>query len=329
MAEIGYALSSEEHAPNDLVRNARLAEEAGFPFALISDHFHPWIDAQGHSPFVWSVIGGIAGATERLRLGTGVTCPTIRIHPAIIAQAAATAGAMMPGRFFLGVGTGENLNEHILGDKWPESEVRRDMLAESIELIRLLWQGETASWDGDWYTVENARIYDVPDPLPDIYVAASGPAAAELAGNIGDGFIGTSPEAETLKTFDDSGGAGKPKYGQASVCWAPTEEEGVRTVKEIWPTAGVPGELSQELPSPKHFEQVSKLVTEDALKESVVCGPDAQRHIELIQEYIDAGYTHVYLHQIGPDQEGFFDFYRREVLPHFADAARDATAARR
>src|ERR671914_1737449 len=179
MLQIGYALSSEEHAPNELVSCARRAEEAGFTFALISDHYHPWIDQQGQSPFVWSVIGGIAHTTTRLHLGTGVTCPTIRIHPAIIAQAAATSAAMMPGRFFLGVGTGENLNEHILGDKWPESAVRRDMLAEAVELIRLLWQGEQTSWDGTYYTVENARIYDVPDPTPEIYVAAGGPAAAE------------------------------------------------------------------------------------------------------------------------------------------------------
>jgi len=315
MAEIGYALSSEEHAPNDLVRNARMAEEAGFPFALISDHFHPWTTVQGHSAFVWSVIGGIAGATQRLRLGTGVTCPTIRIHPAIIAQAAATSGAMMPGRFFLGVGTGENLNEHILGDKWPESEVRRDMLAEAVELIRLLWQGENASWDGDYYTVENARIFDVPEQLPDIYVAASGPAAAELAGNIGDGFIGTSPDADTIKAFEDAGGAGKPKYGQASVCWAPTEEEGVKTAHRIWPNAGLKGDLSQELPLPEHFEQASQLVSEEDIAEAIPCGPDPERHAEQLRQYVEAGYSHVYIHQIGRDQEGFFRFWENELRP--------------
>src|SRR5689334_24680227 len=157
--ELGYTLSSEEHPPNDLVRNARAAEEAGFEFLSISDHFHPWVDAQGHSPFVWSVIGGIAQVTERFRLGTGVTCPLIRIHPAIVAQAAATCAAMMPGRFFLGVGTGENLNEHILGDRWPSAPIRLDMLEEAIQVIRLLWQGGEQNWDGKYYTVDHARLY--------------------------------------------------------------------------------------------------------------------------------------------------------------------------
>ena len=166
MVELGYAISSEEHLPNDIVRHAQLAEQAGFSYALISDHFHPWVDAQGHSPFVWSVIGGIAQATSTLRLGTGVTCPTIRIHPAIIAQAAATSAAMMPGRFFLGVGSGENLNEHILGDRWPETDVRLEMLEEAVEVIRQLWQGGYQSFEGSFYTVENARLYTLPEQLP-------------------------------------------------------------------------------------------------------------------------------------------------------------------
>jgi G6PDH family F420-dependent oxidoreductase len=213
--QLGYALSSEEHAPNDLVRYARLAEDTGFDFALISDHFHPWIDQQGHSPFVWSVIGGIAQATERLRLGTGVTCPTIRTHPAIIAHAAATAAAMMPGRFFLGVGTGENLNEHILGDRWPPVDVRQEMLDEAVDVIRLLWQGGEKSFYGSYYIVENARLYTLPEELPPIYVAASGPSSAALAGLIGDGLITTSPNANVAEAFRVGGGEGKPMYGQA------------------------------------------------------------------------------------------------------------------
>src|SRR5687768_14742168 len=187
--QIGYAISSEEHLPNDIVRHARLAEEAGFPYALISDHYHPWVDAQGHSPFVWSVIGGIATATEHLRLGTGVTCPTIRIHPAVIAQAAATSAAMMDGRFFLGVGTGEALNEHITGERWPETEVRQEMLVEAVEIIRLLWQGGNQSHHGTYYSVENARLYTLPKAEIPIVVAASGPESAELAGRIGDGLV--------------------------------------------------------------------------------------------------------------------------------------------
>src|SRR4026207_1547621 len=198
MPAFGYALSSEEHAPSDLVRNPRLAEEVGFTFALISDHFHPWIDRQGHSPFVWSVIGAIATSTERLRLGTGVTCPTIRIHPALVAQAAATAGALMPRRFFLGVGTGENLNEHILGDRWPSPDERRSMLAEAVEIIRGLWEGHLFSYDGAYYTGDRARIYTLPEEAVPIVVAASGPKAATLAGEIGDGLISTAPEQELV-----------------------------------------------------------------------------------------------------------------------------------
>jgi coenzyme F420-dependent glucose-6-phosphate dehydrogenase len=318
MTELGYAMSSEEHAPNDLVRHAAMAEEAGFTFALISDHFHPWVDRQGHSPFVWSVIGGISQATSRLRLGTGVTCPTIRIHPAIIAQAAATSAAMMPGRFFLGLGTGENLNEHILGDKWPPYDVRSEMFEEAIDVVRLLWEGGTKSHYGDYYVVENARIYTLPDPLPEIHIAAAGPKSAEMAGRIGDGFIGTAPDAEVIRAFEAAGGAGKPKYGQLTVCYAEDEAAARRTAFELWPIAGLKGELSQELPTPAHFEQAAQMVTEEQIGEAVVCGPDPDRHLAKIREYADAGYTHIYVHQIGPDQAGFIDLYRREILPRIS-----------
>lgn len=317
MVEVGYAISSEEHWPNDIVRHAQLAEAAGFSFALISDHYHPWVDRQGHSPFVWSVIGGIAQATQHLRLGTGVTCPTIRIHPAIIAQAAATSGAMMPGRFFLGVGSGENLNEHILGDAWPEAEVRQEMLEEAIAVMRLLWEGGVKSHRGRHYTVQNARVYTLPEKSVEIMVAAGGPKAAELAGKVGDGFIGTSPDQETITTFEQAGGKGKPKYGQLTVCWASDEASARKTALEIWPNGAIPGELGQELPMPAHFEQAAHLVTEEQVAESVVCGPDPQRHIAEIQKYADAGYDFVYIHQVGPDQAGFIDFYQRQVLPRF------------
>jgi coenzyme F420-dependent glucose-6-phosphate dehydrogenase len=213
MAEIGYALSSEEHPPLDLVTFAKKAEDAGFAFALISDHYHPWVDRQGHSPFVWSVIGAIATATRTLRLGTGVTCPLIRIHPAVIAQAAATAAAMMPGRFFLGVGTGENLNEHVVGEGWPNPEMRREMLEEAVEVMRTLWKGGERSYRGTFYAVEDARLYTLPETPPEIMVAAGAEQSAELAGSIGDGMIGTTPERELLAVFDRSGGSHKPRYG--------------------------------------------------------------------------------------------------------------------
>jgi coenzyme F420-dependent glucose-6-phosphate dehydrogenase len=315
MIRLGYALSSEEHTPLELVRLARRAEEVGFEYALISDHFHPWIDRQGESAFVWGVIGGIAQATERLRLGTGVTAPTIRTHPAIVAHAAATSACLMPGRFFLGVGTGEALNEHILGDPWPPASVRRDMLEEAIEVMRLLWTGDTVEHRGTHYTVENARIYSLPDTPPEIYVAASGPKAAELAGRTGDGFVGVAPQAELVDGFEQAGGRGKPKVGQVTVCWAESEDEGVRTAHEWWPNAGLGGELTQVLSLPAHFEAACETVRPEDVAESVVCGPDVGRHLARIREYADAGYDHVYVHQVGPNQEGFFSFYERELHP--------------
>jgi coenzyme F420-dependent glucose-6-phosphate dehydrogenase len=315
MPELGYALSSEEHPPDTLVANARRAEEVGFTHALVSDHFHPWIDKQGHSPFVWAVIGGIAQVTDRIEIGTGVTCPLIRTHPAVIAQAAATAAAMLPGRFFLGVGTGENLNEHVLGDRWPPGEVRLEMLAEAIDVIRLLWTGGYQSHRGRYYTVENARIYTLPDEPPPILVAASKEGAGELAGQ-NDGLIGTAPDEDVLKAFASAGGTGKPAYGQVTVCWAKTEDEAKRTACEWWPNAAVKGDLSQELALPLHFEQAAEMVNEDDVVEAIVCGPDPEAHLAKIREYEQAGYDHVYVHQVGPDQEGFFDFYEREVLPN-------------
>ena len=317
MVQLGYALSSEEHGPKDLVRYARAAEEARFSFALISDHYHPWIDRQGQSPFVWAVIGGIAQATERLRLGTGVTCPTFRMHPAIIAQAAATAASMMPGRFFLGVGSGEALNEHVVGLRWPSASVRQDMLVEAIEIMRLLWQGGFQSYDGEYFLVEEARIYTLPDTPPEVMVAAAGPRAATIAGQFGDGLIVTAPKPELVQRFEQAGGAGKPRFGQVTACWAEDEAQARRTALEYWPNAALPGQLGQELPLPRHFEQAIQLVTEEQVAEAIVCGPDPDKHAQAIQEYVDAGCDHVYVHQVGPDQEGFLDFYRREILPRF------------
>jgi G6PDH family F420-dependent oxidoreductase len=314
MNELGYALSSEEHRTADLVTNARRAEETGFGFAVISDHFHPWIDRQGHSPFVWTVLGALAQATERIEIGTGVTCPTVRIHPAIIAQAAATVADLLPGRFFLGVGSGENLNEHIVGARWPSVDVRLEMLEEAIDVIRTLWKGELTSHHGTHYTVENARIYTLPDELPPIHVAGAGAKSAELAGRLGDGYIGTTPEGDTIKAFETAGGRGKPRYGQLTVCWAEDEESARKTALEWWPNLAIPGQLGQELPLPSHFEQAAKLVRGDDMG-VIPLGPDPERHLTSIREYFDAGYDRVYVHQIGPDQDGFFSFYEREVLP--------------
>ena len=312
MAEFGYALSSEEHGPSELVSNARRAEQAGFTFALISDHYHPWTDEQGQSPFVWSVIGGIAQATERLRLGTGVTCPLVRIHPAVIAHAAATAATMMPGRFFLGLGSGENLNEHILGDRWPAPDERLDMLEEAIDVIRTLWDGGYQTLRGDFFDVDQARIYTLPDPLPDIAVAASKPLAAELAGRSGDALITTAPDAEVVQGYEEAGGTG-PKYAQVTVCWAASEDEAKETAHRVWPNAALKGELSQELRLPLHFEQAAQNVTPDDVAELVVCGPDPEPYAEQVQQYVEAGLDHIYFHQVGRDQEGFFRFFETEL----------------
>jgi G6PDH family F420-dependent oxidoreductase len=312
--EIGYALSCEEHSPPELVRQAVAAEEAGFSFALISDHFHPWTDRQGESAFVWSVIGAIGEATEELRLGTGVTCPTMRIHPAVIAQAAATSALLLGDRFFLGVGTGENLNEHILGDRWPSHEERAEMLEEAVDVIRLLWQGGLVSHHGRHYRVDRARLYSVPEEPPPIFVAASGENAAELGGRIGDGLIATAPEAELVEQFEAGGGTGKPRYGQLTVCWAKSEQEAVETAHEWWPNAALPGDLAQELPLPRQFKQATGTVTPEQVAETVICGPDADRHREALDEFEQAGFDHVYVHQVGPDQDGFLSFYEQEIL---------------
>jgi len=312
---VGYALSSEERTPRELVEHARLAEQTGFEFALISDHFHPWLDEQGESPFVWSVLGAIAQATERIPIGTGVTCPTMRIHPAIVAHAAATAACLLPGRFFLGVGTGENLNEHILGDRWPSAEERLEMLEEAVGIIRELWRGGLVSHRGAHYTVDRARLYTVPDEPPPIAIAAAAENAAELAGRLGDALVSTAPDREVVEVFERSGGNGKPKYGQIHVCVAPSREQAVETAYHCWRFTGVGGDLNQELPLPRHFRQASAVVTREQVAEQVICGDDPGPHREKIEEFADAGFDHVYVHQVGSDQEALMRLYEREVLP--------------
>ena len=317
MVEIGYALSSEEHEATDLVRFAARAEQAGFSYAMISDHFHPWIDVQGQSSFVWTVLGGIAGATSTLRVGTGVTCPIIRYHPAIVAQAAATVATMMPGRFSLGVGTGEALNEHVVGGRWPAHPQRAEMLEEAVDIIRRLFSGESVTHYGTHFTVETARLYSRPEEPPPVLVAAGGPRTAALAGRIGDGVINFAPDPDIPERFRATGGGDKPRYVQYNVCWAEDEAEARRTATKVVPSVGLPGELGQNLPNPSDYAQAAQLVTEDRMAGLVVCGPDPQRHIDGLQKCVDAGYDHIHVDQVGPDQEGFFRFYEREVLPRF------------
>ncbi len=315
MPELGFALSSEDHPPNELVRQAVLAERAGFTFALISDHFHPWISAQGHSPFVWTTLGGIAQATGSIRVGTGVTCPLIRQHPAIVAQAAATVACMMPGRFFLGVGTGENLNEHVTGARWPLPFERLEMLEEAVGVIRKLWSGEEITHRGRHYTVAEARLYDVPETQPDIFVAAAQRQAAELGGRIGDGLISTSPDEGIVSGFESSGGKGKPKLGMMHVAYDQDAQAALERAHRLWPNTALAGSGGQELPAPRDFEAAAANVTPEDMAEQTPHGPDPEPYLDQIRAFDEAGFTHVYIHHIGDNQDEFVEFARRELMP--------------
>ncbi len=317
MIKVGYFLSCEEFGPLELLRQGRMAEDAGFEGLWISDHYHPWVEAQGESPFVWSVIGGLSQVTQRIPVYTAVTCPTVRIHPAILAQATATSATMLPGRFGFGVGSGEALNEHIFGDAWPSTDVRLEMLEEAIEIIRLLWEGDTKDYDGRYYMVENARIYTLPDEPPPILVSGFGPKSIRLAGRIGDGYMNVAPDGEMLSLFRSSGGGDKPAHGAFKVCYGRDHDECVRTAHRKWPNEGLPGELAQVLPTPTHFEQAVELVTEDMISDSIPCGPDPEPHREMIRQFEKAGYDEVYVQQIGTGHEEFFRFYKEEILPEF------------
>ncbi|MFG6198600.1 LLM class F420-dependent oxidoreductase [Nonomuraea sp. JJY05] len=314
MSRIGYFLSSEEHGPKELVRQSKLAEQAGFEGLWISDHYHPWLDEQGQSPFVWSTIGAIAEAVT-LPITTAVTCPLVRIHPAVIAQAAATSAVLTGGRFQLGVGTGEALNEHITDSRWPPAAERLEMLEEAIEVMRRLWSGELTTHRGTHYSVDNARLYTLPEQPPPVYISGFGEKSVRLAGRIGDGYICTGPAADLVKLFRESGGAGKPTQGGLKVCYADDEASARKTVHRLWPTQGIKGEASQLLPLPRHFAQLAEMVTEEEATASTPCGPDPEVHVQAIQKYVDAGFDEIYISQIGTEQDAFFEFYSREVLP--------------
>jgi G6PDH family F420-dependent oxidoreductase len=322
--KIGYFLSSEEFGPRELVAQAVKAQEAGFEDLWISDHFHPWNDEQGHSGFVWATIGAIAQAAPGMGVTTAVTCPTVRIHPAVIAQAAATAAVLLDGKFVLGVGTGEALNEHILGDRWPSAPERREMLEEAVEVIRLLWSGGVQSHGGTHYQVDHARIYDLPQQEPKIVVSGFGPRSIELAAEIGDGFVTVGPDAEAVEQFRSKAKRGRLVGGGLKVCYDADEKRARETAYRLWPNEALPGELAQILPTPAHFEQACELVDEDAATANVPCGPDLEKHIAAIRAYAEAGFDELYVQQIGPDQDAFFDAYREQVLPQF-DGQRQLT----
>ncbi|MEE4546906.1 TIGR03557 family F420-dependent LLM class oxidoreductase [Streptomyces sp. V4-01] len=314
MTRYGYFLSSEEFTPRELLDQARMAEEAGFQALAVSDHFHPWNDEQGEGSFVWSVIGALSQVTS-LPITTLVTCPTVRLHPAINAQAAATAAVLTGGNFRFGLGSGEALNEHILGGDWPAADVRLEMLEEAVEVIRKLSTGERVTHRGTHYTVENARLYTVPSEPAPLFVSGFGPRAADLAGRIGDGFVTMQPDSSLVERFRRSGGADKPVVGGLKVCWDTDRQRAVKTVHRLWPNEQLPGELAQILPTPEHFQQASSLVTEEMVSGAVVCGDRADDHVEAVGAYAQADFDEVYINQIGPDQRQFFGFYRDQVLP--------------
>jgi G6PDH family F420-dependent oxidoreductase len=290
-----------------------MAADAGFETLGISDHFHPWIDEQGCSPFVWAVIGAISQEVD-LPVATHVTCPTIRIHPAIIAHAAATSAVMLNGQFSLGVGSGEALNEHVFGDAWPEAGERLEMLEEAITVIRTLWAGGVQSHRGRHYRVEHTRIYDLPEAPPPIIVSGFGPRGVDLAAREGDGYATVGPDADSVSRFRSQGGSG-PVQGGLKVCYGDDAAAARATVHRLWPNQALPGELAQILPTPAHFEQASELVTEELATADVPCGPDIDAHVAAIQAYADAGFDELYVNQIGLDQDQFFAAYREKVLP--------------
>lgn len=310
---IGYFLSTEEYSPRELVEQALAAERAGFEALWISDHFHPWNDEQGNSPFVWSVIGALSQVCG-LPVTTAVTCPTVRIHPAIVAQATATSAQMLGGRFVLGVGTGEALNEHIMGGPWPTLDIRLEMLEEAVELMRRLWTGEVVTFRGRHYSVDHARIYNLPESPPPVYVSGFGPKATDAAARFGDGYINTAPDADAVARFKQGSG-GKPAQAGAKVAYAGSAEEGWRHAHRLWPNAGLPGEMAQILPTPEHFEQATQLVTEASTRESVVAGKDPDEHAELARGYAEASYDELYVANMGPHAVEMIDFWGERVLP--------------
>jgi G6PDH family F420-dependent oxidoreductase len=297
------------------VAQAVKAQQAGFDDLWISDHYHPWNDNQGHSPFVWSTIGAIATAAPGMGITTAVTCPTMRIHPAIVAQAAATSAVLLDGRFRLGLGSGEALNEHILGDRWPGADERLEMLEEAIEVIRTLWQGGVHSHRGRHYRVDHCRVYDLPPRPPEIIVSGFGQKSLELAARVGDGYCTVGPDAESVQRFRAHSDGYKLVQGGLKVCWGEDRDRALDTVYRLWPNEGLPGEMAQILPTPEHFEQVTELVTRDMLAEQVACGPDVDAHLGAIRAYAEAGFDELYVNQIGPEQDAFFAAYREHVLP--------------
>lgn len=310
--KIGYKLIAEAYSPQEMVRQAVRAEEVGFDFVEISDHFHPWFDSQNHSGFAWSMLAAAAARTERIELATGVTCPFIRYHPAVIAQAAATTALLSEGRFTLGVGSGEQLSEHVVGCGWPAVGVRHEMFRESLEIIRLLWSGGYHSYEGKHLTLEDARVFDLPETSPRIAVAIGGPSSARIAAELGDGIFATDPDPELTNAYAEAGGTG-PKYGEVPLSWAPDESDAISSAHEKFRFGLMDWKVLAELPNPVNFEAATSFVTEEDVAGTFGCGPDAEQHLAVAQQFVDAGFDHLALINAGPDPDGFFDFFTSEL----------------
>jgi G6PDH family F420-dependent oxidoreductase len=310
--QIGYKLASEAFDPQELIRQAVLAEQSGFDFVEMSDHYHPWLDEQGHSSFTWSVLPVIAAKTERIGLATGVTCPSVRYHPAIIAQAAATMAIICDGRFTLGVGAGERLNEHVVGQGFAARRPRHERFREALEIIRLLWQGGYRSYEGRYLQLEDARVFDLPEELPVIAVAASGPASAGIAADLGDGLFAVEPDGDLVSTWQRLGGSG-PAYAEMPLAWAPDEDTAAQAVLEKNRFALTGWKVMAELPNPVNFAAASATVTAEQVKAQFACGPDVSRHLEVAQQFVDAGFDHLVTLNAGPDPDGFMDFFAHQL----------------
>lgn len=311
--QIGYTLMGEQRAPRDLVNDAVLAERAGFDFLVASDHFSPWLEVQGHSPYTWTVLGAVAQATERVPFMTYVTCPIVRYHPAVVAQKAATLQILSEGRFSLGLGAGEQLNEHVVGKRWPPVDVRHAMLTEAVGIIRDLWGGGFVNHRGEHFTVESAKLYDVPDTLPPIGIAASGKQSTRLAAQGGDYLIATEPKAEIVESYREAGGTGDV-VGQFPVCFG-EEHKSLQTLHEQFRWMGLGWKVNSELPGTAAFDSASQFVREEDMAQTAAWGTDVSRYQEKVQAFADAGFTKVALVQVGPEQKEFCDWFASDLRP--------------
>ncbi|GAT83450.1 5,10-methylene tetrahydromethanopterin reductase [Streptomyces sp. F-3] len=321
MVRFGYTMMTEQAGPRELVGHAVRAEEAGFDFSVASDHYFPWLRSQGHAPYVWSVLGAAAQATSRIPLMTYVTCPTFRYHPAVVAQKAATLHLLSQGRFRLGLGSGENLNEHVVGGGWPSVDVRHERLEEAVGIIRELFRGGHVTRHGTHFTVESARLWDLPDQPPPIGIAVSGEQSCALAGRLADLVIATEPKAGLLEAFDRHGGEGKPRVGQLPVCHDPDREAAVERAHAQFRWFGSGWKVNSELPHPDAFEGATQFVTPDDVADAIPCGDDPEVFVEAVRPYVEAGFTEVALVQIGGDaQEPFLDWSETTLLPALREA---------